>query len=93
MGVVLGAINPVQSTRALISAIPVVLACSRSFPDNVQVMMTMARARWYGRTSAVCLDMHAACRIAQSLPTRGVERGCIKCRVVTSPASGVDGAY
>jgi hypothetical protein len=31
----------VQSPRALISAISVVLACSRSFPSNAQVMMTM----------------------------------------------------
>jgi G:T-mismatch repair DNA endonuclease (very short patch repair protein) len=57
MGVVLGAINPVQSTRALISAILVVLACSRSFPGNVQVMMTMARAVVWAHVC--CLFGHA----------------------------------
>jgi hypothetical protein len=34
-GVVLGAIHPVRSPRALISAISVALACSRRFPGNV----------------------------------------------------------
>jgi hypothetical protein len=44
----------VQSPCAPISAAWVALACSRRFPGIVQVMMTIVRARLYGRT-ACCL--------------------------------------
>jgi hypothetical protein len=79
----------VQSPCAPISATCVALACSRSFPGNVQVMMTMARAAvwaycplsdWTG-TPPVGWPGHR-------LPAEWT--GHIKCRGGTSPVSRAD---
>jgi hypothetical protein len=78
-----------RSPCAPISAACVALACSRSFPSNVQVMMTMARAKvWAYCPLFDWTGMPPVGWPGRRLPVEWM--GLIKCRGGTSPVSRAD---